>query len=449
MMHDGWEWSPDAALQMTTFNESPRKADGDAARLTQMKAFARRITITEYYRGQNIELRRLPRPIYRYQNEEAGLIDGGLFNFAHGTNPEAITVIECRQLETGSEWSYGFLPLAGAAITAKLDGKTVWSRRIGKVGAPDQRPSYPGARSTPTLDGRSLYALGSDGDLACLDAATGEVRWQKNVRTEFGGKHGTWAYAESPLIDGDVVVCTPGGPEATLVALNKQTGSVVWKSSIPSGGKAAYSSAIIAEVGGVRQYVQFLAKGVVGVEAKTGKVLWRYDETAKGSPANIPTPIEHDGYVYSASSRGGGGLVKLTANNGAFEAEETYHSAKLPTAIGGAVRIGNYLYGTTGKSLLCVEFTTGKVVWQQRRDVAGSLCYADGLLYIHGETGEMALVEATPEAYREKGRFTPPNAPDRGKSKTWAYPIVADGRLYIREVGTVWCFDVKAHPSVN
>ena len=333
-------------------------------------------------------------------------------------------------------------------LTVK-DGKTVWSRRIGNVGHPGQRPSYPGARSTPTLDGNLLYALGSDGDLACLDAATGEVRWQKNVRTEFGGKHGEWAYAESPLIDGDVVVCTPGGPEATLVALNKMTGSVVWTSSVPTGDEAAYSSVIIAEVGGVKQYIQFLAKGVVGVEAKTGKVLWRYDETAQGSPANIPTPIEHNGYVYTASGRGGGGLVKLTATHGAFEAKETYHSAKLPTAIGGAVRIGDHLYGTTGRALLCIEFTTGKVVWQDRSIGAGSICYADGLLYIHGENGEVALVEATPEAYREKGRFTPPNAPDRGRAKAWAYPIIADGRLYIREVGTVWCFDVRAHPSVN
>ena len=143
------------------------------------------------------------------------------------------------------------------ALDAK-DGSQVWSKRVGKVG-PNQRANYPGARSTPTVDGDVLYALGSDGDLACLTTA-GEVRWAKNLRSDFGGQPGNWAYAESPLIDGDVLVCTPGGKEATIVALNKKTGDVVWKCAVPGGDDAAYASAIVVEVGGVKQYVQFLQK---------------------------------------------------------------------------------------------------------------------------------------------------------------------------------------------
>jgi outer membrane protein assembly factor BamB len=326
-------------------------------------------------------------------------------------------------------------------------GKQAWSMRVGKVGNPKQFPAYPGARSTPTVDGPLLYALGSDGDLACLETATGKPRWQKNLRTDFGGQPGIWAYAESPLIDGEVVVCTPGGKDATLVALNKQTGAVVWKCPVPGGDQAAYASVIVVEAGGVKQYVQFLQKGVVGVDAKTGKFLWRYDRTAQGSPANIPTPVAKDGYVYTATGRGGAGLVKLKANGGAVEAEQVYFTPKLPTSIGGAVVIGNHLYGTNSGGLVCAEFTTGKVRWQDRCVGPGSVCYADGRLYLHGEEGDVALVEATPEGYRGKGRFTLPGQPKRGSSKAWAYPVVADGRLYLRDLDVLWCYDVKATGS--
>lgn len=324
------------------------------------------------------------------------------------------------------------------------DGKRVWSQRIGKVGNPDQQPNYPAARSTPTVDGEWLFALGSDGDVACLERATGKVRWQKNLRKDYGGQPGTWAYSESPLIDGEAVVCTPGGGDATLVALNKKTGELVWKCAVPGGEQAAYTSALAIEVGGVRQYIQMLQKGLVGVEANTGKLLWRYDRTAKGSPAVIPTPVADGDFIYSAGARSGGGGVRLKVNGGTFEAEQAYYSPKLPTSVGGAVKVGESLYGTSAGALLCLEFTTGTVKWDDRSIGAAALCYADGRLYLHGENGEVALVEATPEAYREKGRFKPTDLPDHGASKSWAYPAVANARLYIRDLGTLWCYDIKA-----
>jgi outer membrane protein assembly factor BamB len=329
------------------------------------------------------------------------------------------------------------------ALDAK-DGKKLWSQRIGKVGNPDQQPNYPAARSTPTADGDWLFAFGSDGDLACLERATGKVRWQRNVRTEYGGQPGIWAYSESPLVDGDAVICTPGGSNATLVALNKATGELVWKGAIPGGEQAAYSSALAIEAGGVKQYIQMLQKGLVGVEAKTGKLLWRYNRTAKGSPAVIPTPVADRDFIYSAGAMAGGGGVRLKANGGAFESEQVYFSPKLPSCVGGAVKIGEYLYGTSAAGLLCLEFTTGTVKWDDRSIGAASLCCADGRLYLHGENGEVALIEATPEAYHEKGRFKPTDPPDHGNSKAWAYPVIANGRLYIRDIGTLWCYDVKA-----
>jgi outer membrane protein assembly factor BamB len=328
------------------------------------------------------------------------------------------------------------------ALSVK-DGKQLWSTRLGKVGNPNQQPSYPGARSTPTVDGRLLYALGSDGDLACLEAATGKVRWRKNLRTEFGGRPGEWAYSESPLIDGDVLVCTPGGSQATLVALNKRTGEVLWKSAVPGGDEAGYASPIVVEVDGVRQYVQFLQKGLVGVEAKSGKFLWRDDRAARNNPSSITTPVVYGGYVYSAGGLTGGSIAQLKRNGDVFEVSPISFSRRLPNGIGGAVLLDGHLYGTSGSTLLCVEFATGAVKWQDRSVGPASLCYADGRLYLHGENGDVALVEPTPEGYREKGRFTPPDPPDRGRSQAWCYPVVANGRLYIRDLGTLWCFDVK------
>lgn len=323
-----------------------------------------------------------------------------------------------------------------------VDGKQIWSQHIGKVG-PNTGPQYPGSRSTPTVDGELLYALGSDGDLACLEIASGKVRWTKNLRSEFGGKPGAWAYSESPLIDGDVLVIAPGGADATVVALAKKNGDLVWKCPLPEADEAAYASAIIIEVGGVKQYVEFLQKGLVGIEAATGKFLWRYERTAQGSPANIPTPVAADNYVYSAGGRSGGGLVQLTAKDGVFTADQLYFAPKLPNSIGGSVKIGDYLYGTASGSLLCVDYVSGELKWQGKSVAPGAVCFADGRLYLHGEKGDVALIEATPDEFREKGRFTPPAQPDRGKANAWCYPVVANGRLYLRDLGTLWCYDVK------
>jgi hypothetical protein len=329
---------------------------------------------------------------------------------------------------------------------AVQDGKRIWRTRLGKVGNPKQNPNFPAARSTPTVEGEVLYALGSDGDLACVEIAGGKVRWQKNLRADFDGKPGEWAYSESPLIDGDALVCTPGGSDATLVALNKKTGEVLWKGALPEADEAAYSSVIIVEVGGVKQYVQLLQKGLVGVEAKTGKSLWRYPKAVSRYGANIPTPVAGDGYIYCGSAGTGGGAVKLKITDARVEAEQVYFESKLPTAIGGTVKLGDYLYGTTAQAMLCFEFKTGEVKWEDRALGAASLCYADGRLYLHGENGEVALVEPMPEAYRAKGRFTPSDSAKRvnPREKAWAYPVVANGHLYIRDHGTLWCYDVKA-----
>jgi outer membrane protein assembly factor BamB len=326
------------------------------------------------------------------------------------------------------------------------DGKRIWQRQLGKVGNPEQSPSFPAARSTPTVDGNVLYALSSDGDLACLDTATGKIWWQKNLRRDFKGQPGKWAYAESPLVDGDMLVVTPGGPAATLLALNKKTTEVIWKSGVPGGDDAGYASVMIAEAAGRKQYVQFLAKGVVGVDAKTGQFLWRYDATGRGV-VNIATPVVNAGYVFSTANTGVGGLVKLTAAGQGVAAQEVYLTRHLPNNIGGSIVVGSTHYGTSDDELIAADWVTGKVLWHQGNMGAGSILAADGRLYIHTEEGEVVLAEASAAAYREFGRFTLPNQPKRtrgSRDKYWSYPVVANGRLYIREVGSLWCYDVSA-----
>lgn len=332
------------------------------------------------------------------------------------------------------------------ALDAK-DGSRLWRTRLGAVGNPKQQPNYPAARSTPTVVGDVLFALSSDGELACVETAKGTVRWQKNLRTEFGGKPGNWAYSESPLVDGDKVICTPGGGDVSIVALNVKDGSVAWKALVPGGGGAVYTSPVVMQAGGVRQYVQTLEKTLVSVDAATGAELWRYEKALSAFGATIPTPVPQGEFVYAAGNGKGGSTARIKkSDDGKVVAEQVYFSPKLPTAIGGAVIANNLLFGTTGKAMVCADFKTGELKWEDNALGAASLCFADGRLYLHGENGDVALVEPTAEGYREKGRFTPPAQPKRlnPMEKAWTYPVVANGRLYLRDHGALWCYDVKA-----
>lgn len=318
------------------------------------------------------------------------------------------------------------------------DGKVLWSREVGKAGG--------NLGCTPTVDGDRVYALGQAGDLVCLDAADGGVRWRKNLKTDFGGKCGGWAYTESPLVDGDRLVCTPGAKDATLVALDKQTGAVLWKCAAPiSDTTAGYSSVVVAEVGGVRLYVQLLAGGVVGVAAKDGKYLWKYEKLGRNT-ANIPTPIVLGDRVFCSAGYGkGGALLQLVPEGEGVAAREVWFNQALTNKHGGLVAVGDYVYGDQDDrgAPLCADLKTGKVVWQRKGRGSGagsaSVAYADGRLYVRYDNGVTALVEASPKGYREDGAFMIP----RHEGQSWAHPVVAGGRLYLREGATLYCYDVK------
>jgi outer membrane protein assembly factor BamB len=326
------------------------------------------------------------------------------------------------------------------------DGSQLWVRQIGEVGKPEQNPNYPAARSTPTVDGDRIYALGSDGDMVCLDAQRGKILWEKNLRTEFDGKPGDWAYAESPLVDVNEVVCTPGGIDAAMVKLNKQTGEVVWKGMNPKGENAGYASATIVDFAGRKLYVQYFSQGLVGVDAATGKFLWRALEVDRD---NMATPIELDGFIYIPSFLAGGGMVQLVNSDDGVSTRHVYRKRGLPSEIGGAVLVDGYLYGTArdGSSrpaLVCAEFKTGEIKWTNPSVGKGAVCSADGLIFVHSEDSEVALVEATPVEYREKGRFKLLEQPKRRNQmeKAWTFPVVANGKLYIRDKTFLWCYDV-------
>ena len=210
--------------------------------------------------------------------------------------------------------------------------------------------------------------------------------------------------------------------------------------ALPEGDGAGYSSVIAADVHGQRQYIQFLGRGVVGVAADDGRYLWRYDKPANGT-ANISTPVYHDGAVFAASAYGkGGGLARLTRDGDRVQAEEVYFNKKMQNHHGGMVLVGDHVYGTNGSSLLCVNFKTGKIAWQDRCVGKGSVAYADGHLYVRSESGPAALVEATPEGYKEKGRF---NQPERSSQRAWPHPVIAGGKLYLRDWDRLFCYDIK------
>jgi outer membrane protein assembly factor BamB len=324
--------------------------------------------------------------------------------------------------------------------------KELWAARVG----PPHTDGGP--RSTPTIDGDAVYAIGTDGDLVCLDAASGAVRWSKSFPNDFGGKFmSVWKFSESPLVDGNRLICTPGGPEATMVALDKRTGEVIWKCAMPEIGDkgadgAGYSSAVVAQIRGVRQYVQMLGRGVIGVEAQTGRFLWGYNRVAN-NVANITSPSVRGDYVFASTGYNTGSvLLKITGGGDAMEANEVYfvEPKDFQNHHGGVVLLGNYIYGGHGMNRgdpTCIEFGTGKIVWKERAPAKGSaaVLYADGHLIFRYDRGEVLLIEASPDGMKIRGRFEAL----QGDGPAWAHPVIHQGKLYLRHGNSLFCYDLR------
>lgn len=317
------------------------------------------------------------------------------------------------------------------------DGKLIWSKKNGK----EFINSFgDGPRCTPTLDGDVLYALGSQGDLHCLSQENGSERWKLNILEEFGGENIGWGISESPLVAGDKVIITPGGSGGTMVALDKTSGRTIWRARDPNQNSpeaAGYASPQLIQVGNQQQIVNFTSKGAIGVSASDGKFLWRYDQMANGT-ANCSSPVYSNGKILYSSDYGTGcALLELKPDG---TATEVYFHKNFKSHHGGYVLVDDYVYGFDSGVLVCMEWGTGKIKWKDRSVGKGSVTYADGMLNVLSETGVMGLVKAVPTGYQEVSRFKLPEL--SGKS-TWVYPVIANGKLYLRDQERIWCYDVK------
>jgi outer membrane protein assembly factor BamB len=309
-------------------------------------------------------------------------------------------------------------------------GKEAWATPHGGAFHNDRGN---GPRGTPTIDGDRIYALGGNGDLSALDARTGKIVWTKNILEEFGGSNITWGISESPLVIGNKVLVNPGGPDASIVALNKSDGKVIWKSQ---SDKAGYSSAIPLEVNGGTQVVFFTSKRAMGLDLNDGHLLWDYQRPSN-NVANIATPVARANRVFISSDYGtGGGVVEIKPDG---KAQEVWFTKDMRNHHSTSVLVGDYLYGFSSAILTAMKFDTGEIAWRDRSVGKGSLVYADGRLYCFSENGVMGLVEATPTGYVEKGRFRI----QQGNLPTWTHPIVAGGRLYLRDQDTIYAYDVR------
>jgi outer membrane protein assembly factor BamB len=327
------------------------------------------------------------------------------------------------------------------------NGEKIWSCEIGKR---FKNPYGDGPRGTPTVDGDRLYALGGQGSLVCIDLKSGRKRWSLSMQKDLGGQMMSgWGYSESPLVDGDKLICTPGGSKGTLAALDKNTGKVTWRSEATHN--AAYSSVVVAEIGGIHQYVQLTGDGVFGAAAKDGKTLW---ENPLGGcrTATIPTPIVQGDHVFVTSGydNSKAGLLHLTATNGKFTAKEVYSGRTLVNKHGGVVLVNGVLYGNTQSEgpWVAMDFLTGKKLgWNGRNLLIGSITYADDRLYLYSENdGTAVLLEPNPKQWKEAGRFKIPQETQvkRGSGHIWTHPVVANGRLYLRDQDLIFCYDVRA-----
>jgi outer membrane protein assembly factor BamB len=382
-------------------------------------------------------------PQWRGPNRDGISSETGLLNSWPSGGPKALWTA------SGLGSGYGSLAIAADRIYVQgsrgrdsvvwcLDlngGKPVWNAPVGEAMNQDRGP---GPRGTPTVDGDRVYALAENGTLACIRAKDSHIAWHKNILRDFGGRNPHWLLSESPLVDGNKLVFSPGGSGAAIVAVDKMTGRDVWLSKELSD-PAGYSSIIAADIDGVRTYMTLTARAGVGVRASDGKLMWRYERPANGT-ANCATPVYSQNKVFYTSAYGtGGGLLNLKTQDGMVTADEAYFNREMMNHHGGVVLVNGYLYGFSNAILTCMEFTTGKVAWKHRSVGKGSLTYADGKLFLLGEGSVAGLAKATPDAYEELGRF---DIPDSGRP-SWAYPVVCGGKLYIRNQGTLTCYDVR------
>lgn len=322
----------------------------------------------------------------------------------------------------------------GVISAIDLAGSILWQANYGL----DWSAMHPGSRSTPTIDGGRVYELSGVGRLLCLDAKTGKPLWERDLVREFGGETPMCGFAEAPLIHGNTVICTPGGTDAALVALDKVTGKTVWTSTGFSD-QSAYCSPILIERGGICLVVTITARNVVAVDAGAGKPVWLYpfDINAQ-DPNHSVAPVYEDGKLYVTSGhRDGGQMLDLSPDGRTVT--PGWSDDVLNTLSGGLVLVDGYVYGSSSKGRwVCLDINTGQVMYENRGVGMGSVLYADGMLYCYSDKGALGLVRATPQSPGVISSFKI----TQGEGPHWAHPVIADGRLYIRHGQFLMAYDV-------
>lgn len=327
----------------------------------------------------------------------------------------------------------------------RKSGKQLWATRTGPAWK-EMNEEWHNSRSTPTVDGNMVYVIAPKGILVACNTQDGKEVWRKNLVDDLGGKKDDpWGYSESVLIDGEKLVCTPGGEQATMVALNKKTGELLWKTVRPGDRGAGHASIVISEIGSNRVYVQTTGSGALGVSAEDGKLLWSYP--IEKMTAAIPTPIVRDDLVFMplGYSRGGALLRQKDRGNGSVSIEEVYGlNTKLANKHGGVVLIGDHIYGDSDDKgqVFCAELLTGEILWKGRGPGEGSTVVigAGKNLICQFQNGEVALVKADPSKFTVVSQF---KIPGSGKRPSWAHPAIVDGKLYIRSLDDILCYDIS------
>ncbi|WP_020471224.1 PQQ-binding-like beta-propeller repeat protein [Zavarzinella formosa] len=336
------------------------------------------------------------------------------------------------------------------------EGQEVWRKPLNTAEGNYNHGWGSGPRGTPTVDGDKVYVLGAKGDLQCYETKDGTLVWAKNLVKDFLGEIPVWGYSESILIDGDKLLVTPGGKAATnkgaVACLNKTNGTVVWRST-EYMEPAGYSSIVITEVDGIKQYVQQSAQSVVGLSVE-GKVLWRRADIGY-KVAVIPTPVVYKNYVFVTAGYGAGcSLIRLAKDGAGIKAEMVYKNKSIVNHHGGVIRVGEFVYGHSDSGgWVCLDFlksTTAdgpEPTWTSKKLDKGTVTYADGSFYLFGEgKGTVVKIAATPTEWKEEGRFELPAKSQipRRDGKLWAHPVVSNGKLYIRDHEVLMCFDIAA-----
>ncbi len=387
-------------------------------------------------------------PQYRGPNRDGKSAETGLLQKWPEGGPRQLWSVEglgtgfaSAAVADGFIYTTGMLDSEGFLFAYDLNGKFQWKVSYG----PEWNRSHKGTRTIPTVDADRVYVFSGTGVLACFDAKSGEKKWAVDTLEKFQGRNIMWGIAESVLIVGPCAICTPGGPDASVVALDKMTGKTIWTSKGLSEN-SAYCTPALIEIRDTRLIVTMLKKSVVGLDAKTAKVLWKDNVKIGIGRANHPvTPLYHDGHVYFTAGYDKGGVkYKLSADG--TEATKMWDDETLDVHHGGVVLVDGYIYGANWKGnargdWVCLDWDTGKVMYETKwNGNKGAIIYADNMLYCYDEnTGDVALIKASPKSFEIVSSFRI----TRGSGKHWAHPAISDGRLYIRHGDVLMVYDIK------